>query len=457
MSFALRFLRAAPIAPEIADIEHVKTKYKHWRVRIMYSMFLGYVFYYFTRKSFAFAMPAIMTELHFDKGQLGLIGTIFSLTYGISKFFSGVLSDQANPRYFMALGLILTGIFNILFGFSSSLFLFTIFWGLNAWFQGFGWPPCVKLLSYWYSHSERGSWWSVWALSQNVGSILAVAIVTFCLVKFGWRLAMFIPGVLSILGGLFLLNRLSDIPQTLGLPPVEKFRNDYAGISKKTEESKEQFSSKELMSSVLRNKYIWLLAIAYFFVYFIRTGIGDWTTLFMMESKGYSQIGASSIASLFDVGGFLGGFSAGWLSDHGFKARRGPVNALFALLLFISVGSVWFIPGGHAWMDSCMVFMIGFATFGPQMLIGVAVAEFAHKQASATATGLASWIAYLGSALAGYPLGKVLDYMSWEGFFICMEISALCSVLLLLPLWNATKESVLSKAKQALIGEKVAT
>lgn len=453
MSFVTRFLKSAPMQPEMVDVEDVKSKYKHWRMRIFYSMFLGYVFYYFTRKSFVFAMPAIMEQLHFDKGQLGLIGTIFSLTYGISKFFSGVISDQSNPRYFMALGLILTGIFNIFFGFSSSLFLCAIFWGLNAWFQGFGWPPCVKLLSYWYSHSERGSWWSVWAVSQNVGGFVTPWIVALSLAHFGWRGAMFIPGILSILGGLFLLNRLADVPQTLGLPPIEKFRDDYAG-QKKVEEPKEKLSSKELMSSVLKNKYIWLLALAYFFVYFIRTGIGDWTMLFMMESKGYGQIGASGIASLFDVGGFLGGFSAGWLSDYVFKAKRGPVNALYALLLFAAIGSVWFLPGGYVWMDSCMVFMIGFATFGPQMLIGVAVAELAHKQASATATGLASWIAYLGAALAGYPLGKVLDYLSWDGFFICMEISALCSVLLLIPLWNTTKASVQLKNAKALEGKK---
>ncbi|MBS0627712.1 MAG: MFS transporter, partial [Verrucomicrobia bacterium] len=120
MSLILRFLEPAPILPEISDAETVKAKYKHWRIRIFYSMFLGYIFYYFTRKSFVFAMPALMKELHLDKGELGLMGTIFALTYGISKFFSGVLSDQSNPRYFMALGLILTGVFNIFFGFSSS-------------------------------------------------------------------------------------------------------------------------------------------------------------------------------------------------------------------------------------------------------------------------------------------------------------------------------------------------
>jgi len=440
MSFGLRFLQSAPFPIEISDQEEVKKKYAHWRIRVMYSMFLGYVFYYFTRKSFIFAMPSIMEEFGLEKWQLGMMGTMFSLTYGVSKFVSGVWSDRSNPRYFMAFGLILTGVCNILFGLSSSLYLFVFFWGLNAWFQGCGWPPCVKLLSYWYSDCERGSWWSMWSISHNVGGFLAPWIVAFCLTWFGWRGAMFIPAILSILGGLFLLNRLSDVPQSLGLPPIEKFRGDY-GENKKPE-PEEKLSAGELMSSVLRNKYIWMLAIAYFFIYFIRTAIGDWTTFFMIEAKGYSRIGAGGIVSLFEVGGFLGGISAGWLSDRVFKAKRGPVNALYALLLFITIGSFRVVPGGYAWIDSAMIFMIGFATFGPQMLIGVAVAEMAHKQATATATGLASWIAYLGSALAGIPLGFVLDKLSWNGFFVCLAVSASCSLLLLFPLWNARKGSV---------------
>ena len=446
MSFALRFLQSSPFPPQITDVEEVKAKYTHWRIRIMYSMFLGYVFYYFTRKSFVFAMPGIMQELHLDKGDLGFIGTVFSLTYGISKFFSGVISDQSNPRYFMAFGLIATGLCNILFGFSSSLWLFALFWGLNAWFQGFGWPPCVKLLSNWYSHSERGSWWSIWSISHNVGGFISPWIVTICLMHFGWRYSLFLPGILSILGGLFLLNRLADVPRSLGLPTIEKFRNDYPDVKKK-EDLDQKLSSKELMLSVLSNKYIWCLALAYFFIYFIRTGIGDWTLIFMLEDKGYNSLVATGIVSLFDIGGFIGGFVAGWISDHLFKAKRGPVNALYAILLTIVMGAYWYIPGGKVWLDSCMVFMIGFATFGPQMLIGLAVAELAPKQATATATGLASWVAYLGSALAGYPLGVILKHLGWNGFFISLGVAAGVSVLLLVPLWNASRAKLLSKAE----------
>ena len=441
MSFLLKFLKSAPHLPEMVDQAEIKAKYKYWRIRVMYSMFLGYTFYYFTRKSFTAAMPGIMADLHLDKAELGIMGTVLALSYGLSKFFSGVISDQSNPRYFMAIGLIITGILNIFIGMSSSLWFFVGFWALNGLFQGFGWPPCVKLLSNWYSHSERGSWWSSWAISQNIGAIVGPLVVCFFLEYYGWRVAMFAPGVLCILGGFFLINRLADVPQSLGLPPIEKFRNDYADQSKKDSEEKVS-TSKELMMSVLKNKYIWMLAFAYFFIYFIRTGIGDWTTLFMMESKGYSYVGAVSFVAILEIGGFCGMLSAGWMSDRLFKARRGPVNALYAIVLFLAILCFWYIPGGYDWLSSAMMFIIGFAIFGPQMLIGVAVAELAHKNASATATGVAGWIAYIGSAVAGFPLGKLIDHLGWEGFFWAMVVGSAIPMLLLLPLWSVTRASL---------------
>ena len=87
----------------------------------MYSMYLGYAVYYFTRKSFTFALPVMVQVLPLTKVDIGFIASGFYISYGVSKFLSGILSDRANPRYFMAIGLIITGILNILFGFPSEI------------------------------------------------------------------------------------------------------------------------------------------------------------------------------------------------------------------------------------------------------------------------------------------------------------------------------------------------
>lgn len=149
--------------------ENIDRTYRYWRLHIMLAMYVGYAGFYLTRKSFNYAVPALITDLGIDKNDIGMMATLFYITYGLSKFFSGLFSDRANPRHFMAWGLLITGVINILFGLSDSIVMFTLLWIINAWFQGWGWPACSKLLTTWYSRNERGLWWSIWNTAHNVG------------------------------------------------------------------------------------------------------------------------------------------------------------------------------------------------------------------------------------------------------------------------------------------------
>jgi OPA family sugar phosphate sensor protein UhpC-like MFS transporter len=438
----LNLIQPAPHVPEIEDPNQIKNDYKYWRIRILYSMFIGYAFYYFTRKSVTVAMPGLVQDLGFNKEQLGILGSILAVTYGISKFASGIIGDKVNPRYMMAFGLILTGVFNLLFGVSSSLFFFALFWGLNGWFQGFGWPPCARFLTQWYSHSERGAWWSTWNVSHNVGGFLIYWIGGIALQYLGWRYAIWIPGVICIFGGLFLINRLRDTPQSLGLPPIEKYRNDYVDKKESEDQNKTSSTKKILVNYVLKNPYIWLLAVAYFFVYVVRQGINEWTGLLLIETKGYSSIGANGFASLFEVGGFFGSLAAGWSSDYFFAAKRGPINVIFTLATVGAVFLFWTVPAGHPLFDSMLIFSIGFSIFGPQMMIGMAAAELSHKQAAATSTGFVGVFAYVGAACAGYPLGIIMNRWGWDGFYWALLGCCIISAILLMPLWSVTAASI---------------
>lgn len=76
----------------------------------------------------------------------GLITSSQSAAYAISKFVSGVLSDQMSARWLFSLGLFLVGVVNIAFSWSSMVPVFAALWFLNGLAQGLGWPPCGKIL-----------------------------------------------------------------------------------------------------------------------------------------------------------------------------------------------------------------------------------------------------------------------------------------------------------------------
>lgn len=447
MKKLLQLFRPAPYLEEIQDQEVVKEKYRYWRIRTFTAIYFGYALFYFTRKSFSYLMPSMQEALGMSKIELGMIASILSFSYGISKFLSGILGDKSNPRYFMSTGLILTGLFNIFFGSSSFFWAFALFWGLNGLFQGWGWPGCAKQLTHWYSQSERGRWWSFWSTSQNLGGFLIPLVVTTCDQFFGWRTAIHISGALAIGTGLWLLTRLRDTPQSLGLPSIEKFRNDYSSSQKSEEKEKSELSVKEILwQHVLSNRFIWMLAMLSFLVYVIRTGINDWGMFYLIEVKGFTKIAAGFCVSWFEIGGFLGCIAGGWLSDLVFRGKRNPINILFLLSLIAVILTFRFFPFASPFFASIFFFFFGFFIFGPQNIIGIAAAELSHKKAAATATGFTGCFSYLGAAAAGGPLSAVIKGWGWDSYLFTLASCSLLGAFLILPLWSLTSNTSKEKA-----------
>ncbi|HIF9075243.1 TPA: MFS transporter [Photobacterium damselae] len=438
------FLRSHYPSTMVEDKTEIDQKYHYWRFHIMVSMYIGYAGFYFSRKTFNYAMPAMMADLGLDKADIGLIGTLFYITYGCSKFFSGIISDRSNPRYFMGLGLIATGIINIVFGLSSSLYMLAILWVLNAWFQGWGWPSCSKLLTTWYSRSERGFWWALWNTAHNVGGALIPLVVGYLTLHFGWRYGFMLPGIIAVVIGLFICWRLRDKPVTLGLPSVGRWRKDHLEIAQENEGL--GLSSRDILHKyVIKNKYIWLLAFSYVLVYIVRTGINDWGNLYLTEQFHYSLISANGAISLFEIGGLVGSLVAGWGSDKLFGGNRGPMNLIFAIGIFLSVAALWLMPFKSYVLQSACFFAIGFFIFGPQMLIGMAAAECSHKNSAGAATGFVGLFAYMGAALSGYPLAIVVEHYHWTGFFTVLAAVSAVIGLLLLPFLKAQSIAITQK------------
>lgn len=449
----LNLFKPAPHLAQVTDPEQINKEYRYWRIRTFYSMYVGYLFYYFTRKSFTFITPFLSTDLGFTKSDIGILASILSVAYGVSKFTSGILCDRSNPRYFMAIGLILTGFCNILFGLFSSVLMLGIFWGLNGWFQAWGWPACTKQLTHWFGQSERGSWWSACTTSHTVGGFLVAYLAAYCASWFGWRWAMFVPGILCIGVGCWLLNRLRDVPQSLGLPPIEQFKCEPMSTEKGAEDILPV--KRILFEQVLNNKYIWVLAVSYFFVYVVRTAVNDWGPLYLSETKGLHPVAAAACVSWFEVGGFFGILAAGFGSDHWFQGKRVPMMVLCAIGLVFAVSGLWYLQPGDFFIPSLIIGTIGFLVFGPQMLVGLAAAEFVNKKAASTSNGFAGCFAYLGAAVAGYPLGKIAEVYGWWGFVLSLVICSAIMGIVLVPIWSVRsgtlqEEQQLSESKAAL-------
>lgn len=426
----LNFLKVPAIPRRLTNSAQIDQLYKHWRLRSLYATFVGYAVYYFCRKNLSAATPAMIAELGYSKTQIGSIWSAMYLVYGVAKLVNGVLGDRANSRYFMAIGLLLSALANIVFGMSSALWVLGLTWALNGWFQAMGGPTSARIMTHWFSPNELGTKWGLWNISHQVGGGVILILAGYLTQTYGWRSAFFVPAALAIVTALFLVDRLRDIPETMGLPPVEEYRNDRTGLHVAGSLDHKHPVKDILFNHILRNRTIWLLSIANFFVYLVRYGAMDWAPTYLVEVKGSSIANASFKTSLLEFLGIAGSLLAGWVSDRFFPRNRSLINVLYMGLLTFAVLGFWLAPPQSPILDAALLGAVGFLVYGPQMMVGVCAAEAAGKQAAGTANGMTGLFGYLGSILSGIGTGYAVERFGWSGGFLLFIASAAIGMFL---------------------------
>ncbi|XP_076129815.1 glucose-6-phosphate exchanger SLC37A4-like isoform X2 [Alosa pseudoharengus] len=303
--------------------------YRYYRATIFLSMFVGYALYYFSRKTFSFVMPSVMEEIELDKDDLGLIISSQTLAYAISKFISGVLSDKISARWLFSSGLFIVGVINVFFSWSSTVAVFTVLWFVNGLGQGFGWPPCGKVLRKWFEPSQFGTWWAVLSCSMNLAGGVGPIITTVLLQYYNWRVVLVMSGVICMAMAALCLLFVKNEPSDVGLQNIEPGAKKGKGGTPIDESTLKQF---------LMSPYLWVLSLGYLVVFGAKIACTDWGQLFLIQEKGQSVLMGSSYMSALEVGGFLGSLAAGFLSDravarYGLSVHGSPRHGLLLSMM----------------------------------------------------------------------------------------------------------------------------
>ena len=417
-----------PVAAQAVPIPAatVDSEYRRHRRSVFAGIFVGYAGYYLTRNTLALAIPDILKDYpQYSKADLGWALTALSISYGISKFLMGSVSDRTNPKYFLPIGLLLSsaiifssGVFKAMY---ASLALVIALQALNGWVQGMGWPPCGKLMVHWFSTRERGMVVSTWNVGHNVGGALVATFALWGVTVTGdWGAKFYFNAMIAVAIAVFAFVMLRDTPHAYGLPPVEEYRNDYppdySTANERTLTYREIF-----VDHVLTNKYLWAIAVANAFIYFVRYGVVNWIPTYLQTAKGFSFNQSSWGYALYEFAAIPGTIACGWVSDKIFKGRRAPATILFMALTLAAVVVYWLNQRGPLWIDYAALFSIGFLIYGPIMIVGLHALDLVPKKAAGTAAGFTGFFGYVfGSAIAGSGVGWIADHWGWPGVFMTM-------------------------------------
>ncbi|WP_300255081.1 MFS transporter [uncultured Alistipes sp.] len=416
MSLLSFFRKSEPAVPFGGDDAARMKLYRRLRFQSFLAGTVGYSLYYVCRTSLNVVKKPILESGALDASQLGLIGSALLFAYAIGKFVNGFLADHSNIKRFMAAGLCVSTVANLLVGvlgfangggFVGNMTLFAAFavmWGLNGWAQSMGAPPAIIALSRWYPLSIRGTYYGFFSASHNLGEFLSFLFVGAVVGIFGWQWGFVGSSVAGAVGVVIILFLLHDTPESKGLPPIEVLTGEES-----EEQSRKHGSTSELQRSVIRNPFVWILALSSAFMYVSRYAINGWGVLFLQEVKGYSLATATQVISVNALLGIIGTVFSGWLSDRLFHGRRnvlafgfGVLNTL-ALTLFLYSGNGMFVN------------LLAMVLFG--MAIGVLICflgglmaiDIVPREATGAALGIVGMASYVGAGLQDIVSGWLID------------------------------------------------
>lgn len=443
MSFLQRFFAPSPHIERL-PADQVAQKYPRLRWAILESTFIGYAAFYLVRNNLAVVANRLDEGFAISGTMYGNIITATAIAYGLGKFLMGSLSDRSNPRRFMPAGLLLTAALNFAFasvgsfGFSNTTiyYLFGALWTLNGFVQGMGWPPCGRAIGHWFSVRERGTVFAIWNIAHNVGGGVAGVIAAWGASHFGWQAAFYLPGLMAVATAVYLGVRLRDTPQSVGLPAVEEYRNDFP--PDETEDHETELDTRTLfVKYILTNKLLWLFAMANFFVYIVRYSMLDWGPKYLAAVKGGDIKTGGMAVLILEFGGIPSTLLMGWLSDR-FSGRRGMVSLLCMIPILGAFVGLLVNPSGNLGLDMFLLGVVGFFVYPPVMLLGVAALDVTSKKAVGAAAGFVGLFGYLGRAAQGQILGRLSEVpgTGWDLVIAAIITATGLSIVLLSLTWK---------------------
>ncbi|MDR3666261.1 MAG: MFS transporter [Ignavibacteriaceae bacterium] len=438
----VNFYKPSTPTEQKKDKSEIDKLYKRHRWSVILTTTIGYSMYYICRLSFNVMKKPIIDEGLFSEAQIGIIGSALFFTYAVGKFINGFLTDRANIRRFMATGILISAIINLILGFYHGFYAFIILWGLNGWFQSMGATPCAQGITRWFSYKERGTYWGFWSTSHNLGESLTFIFTAFVVSIAGWRMGFEAAGIIGLIASMMILRFLYESPEVEGLPKIEVYKKV------QVDSSKEENSISSLQFGLLKNPVIWILALSSSLIYVARYSINSWGIFFLQTHKGYSAVEASSIISISSVSAIVGTFLSGLITDKLFNGRRNVPVLIFGIMNAISLSIFLFNPANQPWIDVVSMIFFGLS-IGVQVcfLAGLMAIDFAPKKAAGAVLGIVGIASYVGAGIqdivSGYLIGnnKTLINGSVVYHFFPSSIfwigASTFSFILALTLWNA--------------------
>src|ERR1700761_2092863 len=185
-------------APQAATPEFATSRLKTIQRIALALLVVAGVINYIDRATLAVANPLIRQDLGLSIADMGYLLSAFLWAYAFAQLPTGAMVDKLGPRILLTLGLSLWSFAQLLGGLVQG---FGQFFGARV-LLGIGeapqFPTCARVVRDWFNQRDRGLATGIFNCASSLGTAIAVPLLTFLMLTFGWRAMFMLMGVAGL-------------------------------------------------------------------------------------------------------------------------------------------------------------------------------------------------------------------------------------------------------------------
>lgn len=386
--------------PRPAIDSQPRSSYK-WLVILM--LWFICFFNYADRQTIAAVFPELEREFHFDKQQLGLIGSAFMWLYGGGALFAGLLCDRFRRKDLILGGCLFWSFVTLLTGWCSKFWNFVTVRALEGLGETFYFPASMSLASDYHGRQTRSRALAFHQSSVYVGTILGSWLGALMAMRYGWRTGFYLFGAAGMLLAVALYSFLRE--------PM-RGESEISGPDGHRPATAPVLGVAETFRVIFHSPAVILLMLAFVGANSVATVFLVWTPSFLKDKFHYDLATAGLSGTVFiHAASALSVPLAGLLADKLTRRMIGGRIAIQALGLLAGAGFVFLV--GKTQSQSTLILAMtvfglckGFYDSG----IFASLYDSIEPRARGTAAGIMNTVGWGAGAFGPFFVGWIAEH-----------------------------------------------
>lgn len=396
--------------------------------RIFWLSWLAYSCSYFGRHNFSAAVAGIVAQGIYTKSQIGIVGTVFFVVYGLGQLVNGFMGDKFSPYKMIILGTFVSSLANLLMCFANSLAAMAVVWGINGFAQSMLWSPIIFIISNMLNGKKLVRAESLLSATIPAGTLAAYLSSTVIMRFFAWRY-VFAAGsvVLMCVCVAWMVCYLT----------TDKASRQIKHQRIATADGKKAPFFKAAAASGLV-----FMAMPVMLHATLKDGAMTWVPTMISELFEVTPSFSVLLTLVLPIVNFFGAIIANRINAKGklSELRNACIFFSFALL---PLGGLMFINRLTPFASVLLLAFITSSMFAiNHIFLTLVPVSFARLGRAATMAGLLDFTAYAGSAISSYGFGALAQTIGWNNtitVWLAVAFSALMFCLLAIRRWEKFK------------------